>query len=664
LQMHLHQSIWASWIIYDKLPFPSETRRKQPFLEDGRVIGPVKPEPSSRRHLQQIVAGLSEGVILVNAHQMITWANDAALAMHGVADLAALGTTVDQYRGRFQLKYRNNRRLTKGQYPIERVVSGEAFHDVVVEVTPLGAELPQWVHRVRSLVLTDDAGEPDYLVLVLHDDTERFAAEERFEASFNVNPAPALICRLADQVFIKVNRGFLDLTGFGRDEIVARGLTEIDVLAGVENKEHVLACITHSKPMPQSESHLPLANGGVKPVIVAGQPIDVDDERCMLFTFMDLEPRQSAEDALRITREELQADFEALYTETPVPLHSVGPDMRLISVSNRWLELLGYDREEVIGHKIPEFMTQNSAAHLLEAGWQKMLDAGFLRDEEYQFVTKSGEVLDVLVSVRTSTDTAGALVRTMAALTDVTERKRSEERFSKAFALAPIPMMVSTLEHFRILDANEAFLAMVGHPRQAVIGRAADDLKLWGARTVSQRVEHDLRTAGRLRNLDVRITSASASGEVLDCVLSAETLSIHGQQCALLALQDITERRRSETQLFEAIETVMEDTSWFSRTVIEKLANLRQPAGVEGALAGMGDLSRREREVLGLLSNGMTDAEIGARLSLAPSTVRNHIAALYSKIGVHSRSNAIVWARERGITDVLPPKPATANTKR
>jgi DNA-binding CsgD family transcriptional regulator len=60
-------------------------------------------------------------------------------------------------------------------------------------------------------------------------------------------------------------------------------------------------------------------------------------------------------------------------------------------------------------------------------------------------------------------------------------------------------------------------------------------------------------------------------------------------------------------------------------------------------VTGLGELSRREREVLGLLSFGMTDAQIGARLSLAPSTVRNHVAALYRKIGVHSRSSAIVW---------------------
>jgi DNA-binding NarL/FixJ family response regulator len=53
--------------------------------------------------------------------------------------------------------------------------------------------------------------------------------------------------------------------------------------------------------------------------------------------------------------------------------------------------------------------------------------------------------------------------------------------------------------------------------------------------------------------------------------------------------------------------------------------------------------------VLGLICEGLADKEIAGRLKVAPSTIRNHVAKLYSKIDVHSRSEAIVWARERGL---------------
>jgi len=79
------------------------------------------------RHLRQIIAGLDEGVILVDPDQSILWANDAALGMHGVDAVEQLGGTVDDYRQRFQLRYRNNHKVAGDDYPIERVVSARPF---------------------------------------------------------------------------------------------------------------------------------------------------------------------------------------------------------------------------------------------------------------------------------------------------------------------------------------------------------------------------------------------------------------------------------------------------------------------------------------------------------------------------------------------------------
>ena len=92
----------------------------------------------------------------------------------------------------------------------------------------------------------------------------------------------------------------------------------------------------------------------------------------------------------------------------------------------------------------------------------------------------------------------------------------------------------------------------------------------------------------------------------------------------------------------------MQDASWFSRTLIEKLANVRR-ANAPDAGAQLSDLTARERDVFDLLCHGLADKEIAGRLGLAPNTVRNHVATIYAKLDVHSRGEAIVWARERGI---------------
>jgi pimeloyl-ACP methyl ester carboxylesterase/DNA-binding CsgD family transcriptional regulator len=59
-------------------------------------------------------------------------------------------------------------------------------------------------------------------------------------------------------------------------------------------------------------------------------------------------------------------------------------------------------------------------------------------------------------------------------------------------------------------------------------------------------------------------------------------------------------------------------------------------------------LSPREREVLRLISDGLANAEIAARLGISDKTVRNHVSRLFDKLGVWTRAQAIVFARDRG----------------
>ncbi|HEX6084208.1 MAG TPA: alpha/beta fold hydrolase [Thermoanaerobaculia bacterium] len=59
-------------------------------------------------------------------------------------------------------------------------------------------------------------------------------------------------------------------------------------------------------------------------------------------------------------------------------------------------------------------------------------------------------------------------------------------------------------------------------------------------------------------------------------------------------------------------------------------------------------LSPREREVLALLSEGLDNGQIGERLSISEKTVRNHVSNVYDKLGVWTRAQAVVFAREHG----------------
>ncbi|HEX8595782.1 MAG TPA: helix-turn-helix transcriptional regulator [Pseudomonas sp.] len=483
----------------------------------------VLESETNRRQLQEIISGLSDGVLLIELDETIIWANEAALAMHGVDSVEQLGVDASDYASRFALRYRDSQALPPQQYPIHRVVAGETFSDMVVEVRAADDQDKYWVHRVRSLILKGGTGKPELLALIMTDATEWASAEQRFERTFNANPAPAVICRLSDLRYIKVNQGFLEMTGYSREQVIGRSVYEVDVLENAERKDLAIERLNEGLTIPQMQADLGLPDGSNKLVIVAGQPLDINEQDCMLFSFMDLEPRRKIEVALR----------------------------------------------------------------------------------------------------------------------------QSEERFAKAFRLSPVPTLVCSADLRQVVEVNEAFLNTTGFTAEEVTGRSLKEIDFLEGKTTCIQLFEALEKSGRFEGMDLKV--CKKDGDIIDCVASADTVSIQDATCYLLVLMDITERKRSEAELVSAIEEVMQDASWFTRTLIDKLASAKSVKRPELPSSSLLDLTAREKDVLGLICEGLADKEIALRLNLAPNTVRNHVATMYSKLGLHSRSEAIIWARQRSL---------------
>jgi PAS domain S-box-containing protein len=207
--------------------------------------------------------------------------------------------------------------------------------------------------------------------------------------------------------------------------------------------------------------------------------------------------------------------------------------------------------------------------------------------------------------------------------------------------------MIWKLDEFTLTDVNEAFKRMSGYAEEELLGRRANELELWSDKGAGQRFEAEVKGAGSVRNVDLQLQAKD--GTVIDCLAFADAVTINDGNSVLCVLQDVTEQRRSQAELITAIETVMADTSWFSRAVVEKLAALRRTPKSHAPSAAVEDLTPRERQVLSLICQGESDKEMSVTLRLSPNTVRNHISSLYNKIGVRRRAAAVIWARERGI---------------
>lgn len=157
--------------------------------------------------------------------------------------------------------------------------------------------------------------------------------------------------------------------------------------------------------------------------------------------------------SLRLSEER----FRELYSKAPLPLHSLDPDGRLTSVSDSWLALIGYRREDVIGRPLVSFMTEASARQMLECDWPRLMDTGECLNAEYRLVARAGIFVDVLASTRIERAAGEALI--LGGLVNVSERRQAEAALRQAQKMEAVGKLTGGIAH----DFNNLLAVVAGN---------------------------------------------------------------------------------------------------------------------------------------------------------------------------------------------------------
>ena len=185
---------------------------------------------------------------------------------------------------------------------------------------------------------------------------------------------------------------------------------------------------------------------------------------------------------------ESEARYRMLYNRTPMALHSVSHDARLLDVNDTWTEMFGVPREHAIGRSPPEFMTPESAAVYRERAWPAMLaSAGQVLVQVYQFVRGDGRVFDGRLSARGDFDAAGNFVRSWSAIADITSEIRAERELRQAQRMEAVGQLTAGIAH----DFNNLMTAVLGSLELLLRRRERLDERavrlIDGARSAAQR---------------------------------------------------------------------------------------------------------------------------------------------------------------------------------
>jgi two-component system cell cycle sensor histidine kinase/response regulator CckA len=406
---------------------------------------------------------------------------------------------------------------------------------------PNGAE--RIIQGRADVILDEKTKKPLRFVGTAQDITEQKHAEEKLaQLALIVESSDDAITSLAlDGTISSWNKGAERIYGYTESEVAGRPIT---ILAPPDRAEEIPRILERLRRGERVQAFETVR------IRKDGQPIDVS---LTISPVMDpsgkiVATAAVARDITAHKREEERSRRLAQLVDSATELISTGDlEGRVTFMNPAFLRAVGWSEQEIIGKYFrdvtlspsnsPDLREQIRAGIMEEGGWKG----------ECLHSRKDGTDFPVYMSVGPLKDSAGRLIGNVGIVRDLTESKRAEERFYKAFHLNPEPITIATVSEGRYLDVNESFLRITGYQREEVIGRTSLEVKFWERPEDRARLIEILEKQGSVRDLE--ITFRTKFDEQRIALDSADVIEVDGQKCVIAILKDITDRKALEKQL-------------------------------------------------------------------------------------------------------------------
>ncbi len=371
-------------------------------------------------------------------------------------------------------------------------------------------------------------------------------SEEKFSKAFRSSPDTIVITTLKDGKYIEINDSYSRITGYSREELIGHSSTEIDIWAKAEDRARLFKILKEQGRVNNEEFEFRMKNGEIRTWMFSAEPINIGGEQCLIGVSTDITERKQAEEELR----ESEDKFSIAFRSSPEMIIITDVENnKYLEVNDSYANVIGYSREEIMSHSVDYFQKIWVNPEELEKTTSLLQTEGKMRNEEFSFRTKSGEIRQWLCSA--DIVNIGGKVCMLAIASDITERKQmeealreSEEKFSKAFRSSPEIIAITTFKDGKFLEANDSFTRITGYTREEVIGHSSTEINIWAEADDRSKMLQILKKQGRVYSEEFKFRMKS--GEIRTWLFSAEKINIGGEECLITITTDITELKKRE----------------------------------------------------------------------------------------------------------------------
>jgi PAS domain S-box-containing protein len=274
--------------------------------------------------LAGIIGSAMDAIITVDEDQRIMLFNAAAEKMFECSQAEATSQSLDRFipeSFRLTQHVDDSAEKSVGRSPGQiddlygRKSSGEEF--------PLEASISQ-------IELNDQK----FYTVILRDVTERKRAidelrqsEERFSKAFRSNPQPMSLTTMADARYVDVNKSFLEMSGYTREEVIGRTSIELQIWESPAKRADFVQQLREGGSVVNVETTFQTKDGSRRFLLSSAELLEIDGQQCLLVASSDITERKESEEALRAAHEEVsrlknQLQEENIYLQEEINLQS------------------------------------------------------------------------------------------------------------------------------------------------------------------------------------------------------------------------------------------------------------------------------------------------------------------------------------------------------
>ena len=164
-------------------------------------------------------------------------------------------------------------------------------------------------------------------------------SEERFRLTFHTSPDAINLNRITDGMYIDINEGFTELTGYRREDIVGKSSLDINIWKDQDDRKRLIDGLMKSGHVNDLEAQFVRKNGEICTGLMSARIIQIMDEAVILSLTKDITERKRTEDALRL------AQF--VFNRASIGIYRTGPDARILNANDQACKSLGYTDDEL-----------------------------------------------------------------------------------------------------------------------------------------------------------------------------------------------------------------------------------------------------------------------------------------------------------------------------